>query len=214
MTTEMFYSVDIESDGDCPGTSSMLSIGIVSLDPETMEPHEEFYRTLKRLPDARPMNETMEWWDKFPQQWAETRKDPMEPAAVMLEIEEFVKTNLKAASGAFKKEFVPVFVASPAGFDFTFYYYYAHRFLGRSVFGFSALDLKSYCMALLGCPYRLVKRNRKPEWISDLPHTHNALEDARQQADEFRKILAWRKEHLLVPKTLKQEEICCAEKIQ
>lgn len=208
MTTEMYFSVDIETDGDCPGEmpdaksgSSILSIGVVAMHPETLADVADFYATLKRLPGGRPMNATMEWWDKFPKQWAEARESPIEPKEAMQSLENFVKETLRA-----NKADVPVFVASPAGFDFSYVYYYLHRFLGRSIFGFSALDLKSYCMALSGCPYLQVKRQRKPEWISDLPHTHNALEDARQQADEFRKILAWRREHLLVPKALKKED--------
>lgn len=196
MTTEMYFSVDVETDGDCPGTSSMLSIGAVAIDPTTMDDCADFYLTLKRLPEARPLNSTMEWWDQFPKQWAEARRTPNEPAAAMQAFENFVKDTLE-----YHKADVPVFVASPASFDFSFVHYYMHRFLGRSIFGFSALDLKSYCMALSDCPYLLVKQNRNPEWVSKLPHTHNALEDAQQQADEFRKILAWRKQHILMLKT-------------
>jgi hypothetical protein len=43
----------------------------------------------------------------------------------------------------------PVFVGYPAGFDFLFVYWYLIRFAGESPFGFSALDIKIYAMALL-----------------------------------------------------------------
>lgn len=43
----------------------------------------------------------------------------------------------------------PVFVAYPAGFDFTFVYRYLIRFTGHSPFSHSALDIKTYAMASL-----------------------------------------------------------------
>ena len=48
----------------------------------------------------------------------------------------------------------PVFVAYPAGFDFLFVYWYLIRFVGESPFSHSALDLKSFAMAVLKKDYR------------------------------------------------------------
>ncbi len=48
----------------------------------------------------------------------------------------------------------PVFVAYPAGFDFLFVYWYLIRFAGESPFSHSALDMKSYAMAVLKTEYR------------------------------------------------------------
>jgi len=48
----------------------------------------------------------------------------------------------------------PVFVAYPAGFDFMFVYWYLVRFTGESPFSHSAVDVKTYAMALLNKPYR------------------------------------------------------------
>jgi DNA polymerase III epsilon subunit-like protein len=83
---------------------------------------------------------------------------------------------------------VPIFVAAPVGFDFSFVYYYLHHFVGTCVFGHNGIDMRSMTMALLGSTYR--KQAKPAEWKSSLPHTHNALEDALEQADRFRKILA------------------------
>jgi len=47
----------------------------------------------------------------------------------------------------------PVFVAYPAGFDFLFIYWYLIRFTGESPFEFSAIDIKTYAMALLGLDF-------------------------------------------------------------
>ena len=43
----------------------------------------------------------------------------------------------------------PVFVGYPAGFDFLFVYWYLIRFAGESPFSFSALDIKTYAIAVL-----------------------------------------------------------------
>ena len=53
----------------------------------------------------------------------------------------------------------PVFVGYPAGFDFLFVYWYLIRFAGESPFSFSALDIKTYAMAVLKKDYR--KRNKR-----------------------------------------------------
>ena len=64
----------------------------------------------------------------------------------------------------------PVFVAYPAGFDFLFVYWYLIRFVGESPFSFSALDVKSYAMAMLKTEYReSTKRNMPRRWFDALP---------------------------------------------
>jgi hypothetical protein len=84
----------------------------------------------------------------------------------------------------------PVFVAYPAGFDFLFVYWYLIKFTGESPFSHSALDLKSFAMAVLKTDYRAIaKRNMPKRWFDDLPHTHVALDDAIEQGALFCNIL-------------------------
>ena len=86
-----------------------------------------------------------------------------------------------------------VFVAYPTGFDFTFMYWYMIRFAGRSPFSFSALDMKSFAMALLDSGYRdATKRNMPRRWFSKRRHTHVALDDAIEQGELFANMLAER----------------------
>jgi hypothetical protein len=67
---------------------------------------------------------------------------------------------------------VPVFVAYPVGFDFTFVYWYLHRFAGESPFSHSALDIKTLAMALLGKGYRESgKRSWPRRWSQTNAHT-------------------------------------------
>ena len=85
----------------------------------------------------------------------------------------------------------PVFVAYPAGFDFLFAYWYLMKFVGESPFGHSALDIKSFAMAVLKKNYRdSTKRNMPKRWFDDLPHTHIALSDAIEQGALFCNMLA------------------------
>jgi DNA polymerase III alpha subunit (gram-positive type) len=80
----------------------------------------------------------------------------------------------------------PVFVAYPAGFDFLFVYWYLIRFVGESPFSHSALDVKSFAMAVLKTDYReATKRNMPKRWFDKLPHSHVALDDAIEQGALF-----------------------------
>jgi hypothetical protein len=80
----------------------------------------------------------------------------------------------------------PVFVAYPAGFDFLFIQWYLLRFVGESPFSHSALDIKSFAMAVLKTDfYASTKRNMPKHWFDQLPHTHIALDDAIEQGALF-----------------------------
>jgi Exonuclease len=85
----------------------------------------------------------------------------------------------------------PVFVGYPAAFDFMFVYWYLIRFAGESPFSHSALDIKTYAMAMLKKGYReSVKRNMPRRWFDKLPHAHRALDDAIEQGALFCNMLA------------------------
>lgn len=123
----------------------------------------------------------MDWWKTQPEAWEACRTDPRPPDEVMPEYVAW----LKQLPGR------PVFVGYPAGFDFLFVYWYLIRFTGESPFSHSALDIKSYAMAVLGTDYRAsVKRNMPKQWFDDLPHNHVALDDAIGQGALFCNMLA------------------------
>jgi DNA polymerase III alpha subunit (gram-positive type) len=80
----------------------------------------------------------------------------------------------------------PVFVAYPAGFDFLFVYWYLIRFTGESPFSHSALDMKTFAMSLLQCPYaRCHQAPHAARWFDAHRHTHVALDDAIEQGALF-----------------------------
>ncbi len=86
---------------------------------------------------------------------------------------------------------LPVVVAYPLGYDFVWLYWYLCKFFGKSCVGFSALDIKTLAMSLLKCSYRdSAKKNWPRQWRSPkLKHTHNALDDAREQGFSFFKMI-------------------------
>ena len=172
---EIYISTDIEADGPIPGPHSMLSIGAAAYTAEKALV-STFSANLETLPGAQPHPKTAEWWAKQPQAWAACRKDLELPERAMARYANWIKS----LGGT------PAFVAYPAGFDFMFVYWYLMKFLGESPFSHSALDIKSFAMAVLKTNYReSTKRNMKKRWFDDLPHTHIALSDAIEQGALF-----------------------------
>jgi hypothetical protein len=173
--SEIYVSTDVETDGPIPGPHSMLSFASAAFRPDKTLV-ATFTANLAELPGAAGHPDTLRWWQTQPAAWAACRENPRDPAAVM---PEYV-TWLKALPGK------PVFVAYPAAFDFLFVYWYLIRFAGESPFSHSALDIKTYAMALLGTAYRdSTKRNMPRRWFDDVPHTHVALDDAIEQGRLF-----------------------------
>lgn len=182
---DLFISVDIETDGPIPGEFSLLSIGAAAINGYTIV--DTFSINLEQLEGAKVCPRTKEeFWDKQPEAWEACRKNVVAPETAMQSFDDWI-VKLRTKHGK-----PPTFVASPAGFDFTFCYWYFIKFLGRSPFSFSALDMKTLAMALLHEPYsqrhsykNAVKRNMPKEWFSNRPHNHIALDDALEQADLF-----------------------------
>jgi len=183
---EVYVSTDVETDGPIPGPHSMLSFGSAAyLADKSLV--GTFSANLDTLPEASGHPDTMAWWATQPDAWAAARADTRPPEQVMVEY----ATWLDGLPGR------PVFTAYPAGFDFTFVYWYLMRFTGRSPFSHSALDVKTYAMALLGLPYReSTKRNMPRSWFSPARHTHVALDDALEQGALFVAMLADRNNRL------------------
>ena len=182
---ELYISTDIEADGPIPGPHSMLSFGSAAFTEEG-ELISTFTVNLETLPGATMHPETQKFWDRNEKAWAACRENPIEPKAAM----EDYKVWLNSLDGK------PVFVGFPAGFDFTFIYWYLIRFTEQSPFSFSALDMKTYAMAVLQTPFkRSTKRSFPREWFKKgLPHTHVALDDAIEQGYLFCNMIKARKE--------------------
>ncbi len=187
---EVYVSVDVETDGPIPGPHSMLSVGAAaftidwSIAPSAAAPLATmvgtFSANLETLPGATGDEATMRWWHSEPAAWTACRVEPRPPEVVMLELVAWID----GLPGR------PVFVAYPAGFDFTFVYWYAVRFTGKSPFSHAALDMKTMAMTLLGTPFRdTTKRVMPSRWHTPARHSHVAVEDAIEQGEIFCKMM-------------------------
>jgi hypothetical protein len=177
---EIYVSTDVEADGPIPGPNSMLSFGSAAYTAQK-ELVGTFSANLETLSGAAADPKTMQWWEQQSDAWAACRRNLETPEAAMPRYVAWVKS----LSGK------PVFVGYPAGFDFLFVYWYLIRFAGESPFSFSALDIKTYAMAVLKKDYRKSTKNGMPKrWFDQHPHTHIALDDAIEQGALFCNMLA------------------------
>lgn len=177
---EIYVSTDVEVDGPIPGPHSMISFGSAAFRADK-NMVGTFSANLELLPGATGHPDTMAWWAGHPDAWQACRRNPRDPASAMADYAAW----LDGLPGK------PVFVGYPAAFDFMFVYWYLMRFVGRSPFSFSALDIKTMAMVLLGLEYRVsTKRNMPARWFDEVPHTHVALDDAIEQGRLFCNILA------------------------
>ena len=172
---EIYLSTDVEADGPIPGPHSMLSFASAAYRADKTL-IGTFTANLETLPDASGHPDTMNWWATQPKAWAACRADCEAPEAAMQRYVAWIRT----LPGK------PVFVGYPAGYDFLFVYWYLMRFVGESPFSHSALDIKTFAMALMKSDYRTAtKRNMPKRWFDKLPHTHVALDDAIEQGALF-----------------------------
>ncbi|MDD5466531.1 MAG: 3'-5' exonuclease [Anaerolineales bacterium] len=171
-----YISVDVETAGPNPSQYSLLSIGACAL--HALD--RTFYIEIQpvndnAIPQAMEINQLS--MEKLAQ-------EGVEPKEAMLRFEAW----LLATAGEGKR---PVFVAFNAAYDWMFVNDYFFRYLGRNPFGYTALDIKSYFMGLAGVTWaHTSKAHLSPRYLNNQPLTHNALQDAIDQARMFNQMLA------------------------
>ena len=174
--SEVYFSVDIETAGPNPGQYSLLSIGACTVD----ERRSTFYVELQ------PVNEEMTSESFVIHQLELDRfiEIGQPPLNALEKFENWILSNCQSGSRA-------VFVAFNAPFDWMFINDYFHRYLGRNPFGHSAVDIKSLYMGLTGVDWSLTSmRFVGQSYLQGQALSHNALEDALNQADIFEQMLA------------------------
>lgn len=171
---EKFISVDIEASGPIPGEYSMFSIGACVVG----EPYKNFYVKLKPLNN----NFIQRAIEISGLSMKELEQEGMNPKEAMWKFRDWIEK----VSGDAR----PIFVAFNATFDWMFCHWYFMKFLGRDSFGISGLDIKAYYMGMQDCDWNeTIKKKIKLNFPSKAKHTHNALEDAVEQAELFEKML-------------------------
>lgn len=168
----------------------MLSFGIIPaarFDGETLEPFdlddEGFYAELRPIsdkydPDALRVA-------RLDRSKLEIEGEPPDKAM------DRAATWVRQTAGA---DANPVAVAYPLGFDWLFLYWYLVSFAASgSPFGFSsALDMKTIYQQKANVMVGDAGRDDlPPDLRSSRQHTHNALDDAREQAEIFVKLFRW-----------------------
>jgi hypothetical protein len=191
MVPDIYISADIEADGPIPGEFSMLAFGLAvaaTFDGEAFTSHAPSEQTLYR--ELKPIAARFE-----PAALKAARldravlaRDGAEPEAAMRDAVDWVTAQAERAGGA-----RPVLVGYPVVFDWMFLHWYFVRFVGESPFGFSgALDIKTMYHQKARVIMDDAGRNDLPaELQASHTHTHNALDDAIEQAEIFNRLWQW-----------------------
>lgn len=170
---ETYISVDIETTGLIVGEDNIASIGACVVG----KPSDNFYIELKPFTD------------NFRQESVDVSK---------LNIEYLKSNGVDIVYGMTKfKEWIdkhqrPVFVGFPLAFDFAFIHQYFLKYLGDDPFGKTSagLDIKTYAMVKLECDLRdTIKKKLRDRITWNGSHTHNALDDAKEQASLLEELM-------------------------
>jgi len=171
-----YMSIDIETFGPTPGLHSMISLGAGAFDDAGILLDSRQWN-LWPLPDTKADPATSKFWMAQPPEVLQrATENALDPALAMREFDAWCR----ALPGH------KICIAWPATWDYAFVFHYLIRFVGRSVFGYSALDIKSLMFALTG-QFRS-KKHLPQEVLASLtkrPHTHVAVEDAIEQGEIF-----------------------------
>lgn len=190
---DVYFSADVETDGTIPGPYSLLSFALVyagRFDGIRFAPpanyEQTFYRELKPISDDFQVDALkVNGLDR-----KRLQVQGAEPAVAMTEASQWVQ---KVAQGA-----RPVLVAFPLSFDWTWLYWYFVRFstVGSPFNHSSCFDIKTAYAVKAHLPIAKAGRaNINDRLKSVRQHTHNALDDAIEQAEVFAKVFSWEGAH-------------------
>lgn len=179
----MYLSIDVETTHDVPGVGSMLSLGVCAIQWSNRDSKwgvvSEFYKKLIELPEGTWNPAVIDFWKTCPKALEEATTNSEDPAKVMLQFRAWC-TELK---WTWRRDLVPF--ANPAGYDYSFLRYYMVRFAGDDEpLGHRCADMRSVVAEKLKIPFRQAGKGNYPrQWSRDgFEHTHSAIEDAREQA--------------------------------
>lgn len=190
----LYVMFDVETDGPVPGLFSMLSVGLVGI---TLAGDRvwECELNLRPVPEASTDPETMAWWQEEAQReaWDHLQLDQKEPETAIPWLRDQL-VELKSRYRVFP-------VAWPASFDWMFLSYYMHRYAGENPLGRRAKCADTYAWCLSRTVHPNVDISTLLNHWSDqrFPHTHCALDDAREQSVKFINMLrecTWNGPHL------------------
>ena len=166
-----YISVDVETSGPLHGFHNLLEIGAVNCDNFS----EKFQTYIIPL--------TLNWTDS-----ARSVNKPEE----FYNIDNALRLDLAMIKFAKWLEGErPIFVGFNTVFDYGWINYeFLRSSVGKNPFGINGIDIKAYAMGKLNCEWRETSKKglKEKRIISRFLHTHNALEDALEQADLFNQL--------------------------
>jgi len=187
---DVYFSADVETDGPIPGPYSILSFALVyagAFDGTRFVRPDQyqkiFYQELRPISDSfEPEALRVNGLDRN-----KLCKDGVAPERAMTEACQWVKQ----ISGIGR----PVLVAYPLSFDWSWLYWYFIRFSAEgSPFDYSrCFDLKTAVAVKARIPISEAGRSRlQPSLRGNRIHTHNAADDAIEQAEIFANVFEWK----------------------
>lgn len=196
----LFFSVDVETTGPTPCCGELLTVGAVPVREDGTVLGETFYARLEhRRSIGWGERNTREWWE---QQAADVREEALGEAPssfpgtlglarhksldVAVAFESWVRAmcEMEHVTGA-------AFVAHPAAFDWMWICDLLWSHLGRNVFGYRALCLRSMGFGLSTRSWG-EDRTDDPDLHVSSQHPHHALYDALAQAEQLSRMLRLR----------------------
>ncbi|RAH96553.1 DNA polymerase III subunit epsilon [Acuticoccus sediminis] len=186
-----YVVVDIEADGPDPAVNSMLCLAAAAVSTDLREAGT-FTVNLAPRDGAATNEKTLAWFrEEAADAYAAITCDPVAPAEAMARFVAFVE-SLPGPR---------IFVAHPLIFDGSWVDHYLELYTGVRLFGLAqhrtslfmrtGIDLPSLIMGVTGRAFDDCHRGRIPEaWFGDVPHTHDALDDARGYASVLATVLA------------------------
>lgn len=186
---DVYFSADVETDGPIPGPFSMLSFAIVyagRFDGKSFSRPENYDRRFYR--ELQPISENFqkEALDINGLDRENLKTRGLIAKQAMTEASQWIK---EVAGGA-----RPVLVAYPLSFDWTWLYWYFVQFSEQgSPFGHShCFDIKTAVAVKGNFPISKAGRSKLPPSLrSSHHHTHNAIDDAIEQAEIFANVFEW-----------------------
>jgi hypothetical protein len=192
-SVDVYFSADVETDGPIPGPFSILSFALVYAGrydgthfsrPAGYE--QAFHRELQPISDEfEPEALRVNGLDR-----ARLTREGADPRAAMTEAAHWVRSVTSGAR--------PILVAYPLSFDWTWLYWYFVRFsaVGSPFNHSGCFDMKTAFAVKGQVPIAAAGRSGLfPGLRSMRPHTHDALDDAIEQAEIFANLFEWKREH-------------------
>ncbi|HTW99480.1 MAG TPA: hypothetical protein VMD59_11915 [Acidimicrobiales bacterium] len=199
MNRDLYISIDIEADGPIPGPTgwgySMLSLGaclagrldaaegFVALPPD----EATFYAELRPISEDVVDGALSVCEAALSMPRARLVELGEEPAAAMRRFVSWVEQAEAQHGGR------AVAVGWPSSWDFgTWVFWYLQRFTGSSPFSHGQhRDIRDVLAATRGLPIRGLSKRSLPRSLTPRrPHSHNALDDALEQAELFASVMA------------------------